>query len=200
MKSRLTRIAKRSILATVSSLSALFPALGQASTPTELPCSHAETRGFDFWIGEWDIDARNRPPGVDEWSRHETWIRTVVRSGLSGCVILEESIDVIDGDTLVVGMSTTAYNAHLGEYQQLWIDGQGNIWEYLGNWEDDQMALYLESTSSDGTRQTPFLESTRIRMVFADIEDDGLTWRYEYSSDGGHTWTSTSEANYRRRD
>ena len=36
-------------------------------------------------------------------------------------------------------------------------------------------------------------------MVFGEIKEDSLVWRYEYSTDGGHTWTSTNEAVYKRR-
>ena len=40
--------------------------------------------------------------------------------------------------------------------------------------------------------------TTQIRMVFDEIEADRLVWRYQYSTDGGRTWTSTNEAVYTR--
>ena len=174
-------------------------ALGQTEPSHSAPCSQAEARQFDFWIGEWEIQAKERPPGSDQWTENKSWIRTRVRRALSGCVLIEESIDKVAYDTLVVGMSLTSYNIHLGKYQQLWVDQQGSTWEYVGGWEDESMVLYLEPTTSSGESIVPFEATTRIRMVFSEIARNGLVWGYEYSTDGGHEWTRTNEAVYSRR-
>ena len=39
---------------------------------------------------------------------------------------------------------------------------------------------------------------TQIRMVFDEVEEERLVWRYEYSTDGGRTWITTTEAVYTR--
>ena len=66
--------------------------------PEGPPCSQTETRPFDFWIGEWDVEAKNRPPGSEQWTENKTWTRTRVRSDLSGCALIEESIDKIGSE------------------------------------------------------------------------------------------------------
>jgi len=173
-------------------------ALGQAVPSDPSPCASAEARAFDFWIGDWEIEARDRPPGAEHWTKNETWFRTRVRSDLSGCVVIEESIDKVGADTLVVGLSMTSYNVHLGRYQQMWIDRQGNTLEYVGGREGERMVLYLEPTASSGEPLVPFQKTTQLRMVFDEITEDRLVWRYQYSTDEGNTWTSTNEAVYRR--
>ena len=170
------------------------------STAAEEQCSATEHRQFDFWLGEWEIHARNRPPGAAEWQDNETWVRTRVTAILDGCAIREESIDRVDGEEVVVGTSVSAYNSHLRKWQQLWVDRQGAVWEYVGGMQDGEMALELEHRSSSGERQTPFEESTRIRMVFTVVGADRLEWRYEYSTDEGATWIATNEAVYTRAD
>ncbi len=103
-------------------------------------------------------------------------------------------------DTVIVGRSITAYNNHLGKYQQTWVDNAGNIWEYLGGMEGANMILYLEHTTADGTQAVGFKSSTLIRMVFSEISQTVLLWSYEYSVDGGKTWTVTNQATYTRLD
>lgn len=174
-------------------------ARGQGADSEVPPCTQAEARQFDFWIGDWDIEAKRRPPGGGQWVPNEVWVGTRVRPDLGNCVLIEESLDINGADTLVVGMSLTSYNVHLGKYQQLWADRKGNALEHVGALEDGRMVLYLEPTASDGEALTALKPTTLIRMVFEDIEADRLVWRYEYSVDEGHTWTGTSEAIYTRR-
>ena len=166
-----------------------------ASAQGSSPCSE---HAFEFWIGGWRIEARNRPPGAEQWTKNAAWIKTNVRSALTGCIVIEESMDVSDADTVIVGMSITSFNTYLNKYQQLWVDQNGFTWEYLGGWEGENMVLYLEAASSDGTRAVPFQETTLIRMVFGEIQRDRLVWRYQYSTDEGRTWVSTNEAIYTR--
>ena len=173
-------------------------AYGQAES-AENACAAPEAQAFGFWAGEWDIQARQRPPGTDQWTENDAWIRTRVRSMFAGCVVVEESIDVAGSDTVVVGMSMTSYNFSLGKYQQLWVDQNGFTWEYIGNWEGEKMVLYLEPAAASGEAQVPFQRTTRIRMVFDEIEENEFVWRYQYSTDEGYTWTSTNEAIYTRR-
>lgn len=179
----------------------LVPAVVQAQPDVaqSTACLEPQARQFDFWIGDWDISAKSRPPGGGAWAANTAWVRTQVRAVLGGCALIEESIDDVVGDTVVVGMSLTSYNRHLRTYQQLWVDSKGFSWEYLGGREGEDRVLYLESTASNGARIVPFQPTTQIRMVFSEITETRFVWRYEYSTDAGRTWTRTSEAEYRRR-
>jgi len=175
-----------------------IPTILLAQTTSEEHSNCKEANAFDFWLGDWTIQARERPPGSQDWQKNTTWIQTHVRSVLAGCAIIEESIDQKGSDTLIVGMSMTSFNSTLGKYQQLWVDQNGFTWEYVGNWEGEQMVLYLEPATANGEATVPFQKTTLIRMVFREISDDRLVWSYEYSVDEGESWTSTNEAVYTR--
>ena len=175
-----------------------FPSILLAQTASRENTNCQKASAFDFWLGDWNIQARERQPGSQDWQENSTWIQTQVRSVLAGCVIIEESIDKLGSDTLVVGMSMTSFNSTLGKYQQLWADHNGFTWEYIGDWEGEQMVLYLEPSTANGESTVPFQKTTLIRMVFKDITAEGLVWSYEYSVNEGKSWTSTNEAVYTR--
>ena len=170
-----------------------------APAPQESACGQPAARQFDFWIGEWNVRARNRPPGSDEWSDHETWIGANVRAVLGGCAIVEESLDREGDETVAAGMSLSSYNPNLGKWQQMWVDSAGRTFEYVGQLADGKMTLHLEPTTASGERLVPFQPTTMVRMVFQGITHDGLVWTYEYSTDGGESWTATTKAVYSRR-
>ena len=159
-------------------------------------CSGEEHRKFDFWIGKWGVKARDRAPGTNEWKANDTWAMTRVYSDLAGCAIIEESIDKAGTENVIIGKSITSYNVHLKQYQQFWVDNTGTTSEYIGNMEGPDMILYLEPKTATGEKTVPFQETTRLRMVFTDIESNSLTWLFQYSTDGGNQWTSTIEARY----
>ena len=169
------------------------------ATPAAASCEDPEARQLDFWVGEWNVDARMRAPGVEEWSPNQTWVATRVRADLGGCVIVEESLDRGETGTEVVGLSMSSYNSHLGQWQQVWMDNKGQTFEYVGGLEGDDFVLYLEHTTSAGDRLVTLQLATLIRMVFRDIEKKRLVWSYEYSTDEGRTWKATNEAVYTRR-
>jgi hypothetical protein len=179
-------------------LAAVIPQTPGAASESE-PCAQPEARQLDFWIGQWDVRARMRPPGSKEWFDNETWVGTNVRAVLGGCAILEESIDREGDATVAAGMSLSSYNPVLGRWQQMWVDRAGKTFEYVGEFGEDRMVLHLEHTTASDERMVPFLPKTMMRMVFKNITAAGLVWSYEYSTDQGETWIATTEAVYSRR-
>lgn len=169
------------------------------TTPAAAACEAPEARQLDFWVGEWVVDARMRAPGVEAWTPNETWVATRVRADLGGCVIVEESVDRGESGTVVVGLSMSSFNSHLGQWQQVWMDNKGETFEYVGGLEGADFVLYLEHTTSTGDRVVALQPTTLMRMVFKNISKDRLVWSYEYSTDEGRTWTATNEAVYTRR-
>ena len=161
-------------------------------------CIGKEYKYFDFWIGDWTINSRSRPPGSDTWSSNKTWIMTRVYSDLAGCAIVEESIDKVGSDTVIVGKSLTSFNKYLGKFQQMWVDTSGNSWEFIGGMEGDNMILYLEPISASGESLVSYNKETQLRMIFKEITKNRFIWEYEYSTDGSKTWISTMEAIYTR--
>jgi hypothetical protein len=142
--------------------------------PDHLPAE----RQLDFWLGEWDVT-------WDEGGRGSNRVERI----LDGKVILEN----FDGGPSLPfrGMSVSVYNTRLEEWQQTWVDSEGNYWHFKGGFRDGQMVLATEDVI-DG-------RPVSLRMVFSDIRSDELEWSWERSSDGGITWEVRWHLRYRRK-
>ena len=96
------------------------------------PCSAAENRQFDFWIGEWEVFSQDKLVGTNR-----------VELILGSCVIQENWI----GSGGSIGNSLNYYNASTGKWNQLWVDNYGTNIHFSGNYSDKKMTLYGEGIS-----------------------------------------------------
>jgi len=138
-----------------------------ASQPSAKPCgARPEYRQFDFWIGEWDVQAGGKQAGTNN-----------VQLILGGCVIFENWT----GARGMTGKSFNIYNAAKGKWQQTWVDSAGNVLELYGEFKDGAMRLVGEKPGPNGgkiiDRLTFFpLEGARVRQLWESSQDDGKTW------------------------
>jgi hypothetical protein len=137
-----------------------------------------EARQFDFWLGEWEVTWGEGKRGSNR-----------VQSVLDGKVILEN----FDGRPAMPfqGMSVSVYNARLGQWQQTWVDNEGNYWAFTGEFKDGRMTLVTEGWK-DG-------QKVWLRMMFYNLAADSLDWNWERSDDGGQTWAVLWRLHYARR-
>lgn len=145
--------------------------------PTK-PCSQPEARQFDFWLGEWDLDIGNGGKATN-----------TVTYSLGDCVIVE-SFDASPSAPLK-GMSVSVYNEQTRQWQQTWVDNQGNYLDFKGGLRDGKMVL--ERTTVRNGRE--ILQ----RMVWYNIQKESLDWNWEKSEDGGKTWQVLWKIGYKRR-
>lgn len=137
-------------------------------------------RQFDFWLGEWDC----------------TWVNdgdrctatNSVYADLGGCVLVEN----FDGRPSLdlQGLSFSVYDREAQCWKQTWVDSQGGYLDFVGGFENGAMEL-RRNGEVDGT---PAI----FRMRWENIEADALDWRWQRSVDGGETWTTLWELEYRR--
>ena len=143
---------------------------------SRIPERAAETRQFDFWIGEWDL----------------TWDggggTNVIRAILDDHVI-EEQFRSNDGS--LEGMSVSVWSPQLGQWQQTWVDSQGSYIALSGGWDGQQMVLLAQRPAAAGPVQ--------LRMVFYNIARDQLDWRWERSTDRGQGWSLQWQIHYQRK-
>ena len=134
---------------------------------------------LDFWLGDWDVS----------WGDNQHGTNRVVRI-LNGRVIQEN----FSGSPTIDfwGMSLSVYSSKLGRWQQTWADSEGSYWHFLGGVEGNQMIL----TTNDTAEGQPIM----LRMVFYNIEQNELDWRWERSDDGGQTWKERWRIHYRRKE
>jgi ketosteroid isomerase-like protein len=144
------------------------PPTSQSNAPPPVkPCrSKPEYRQFDFWIGEWDVEAGGKPAGTNS-----------VRLILGDCVIFENW----KGAGGMTGKSFNIYNAAIGKWQQTWVDSSGNSLEFYGEFKDGAMRLVGEKPGPNGARiinkLTFFpLGGGRVRQLWESSQDQGRTW------------------------
>ncbi len=172
---------KRAMRALVLAFSAsvLPSAHAQTTSPPVSPCkTKSEYRQFDFWIGEWDVQAQGRTAGTNS-----------VKLILGDCVVFENWT----GAGGLEGKSFNVYNAAKGKWQQTWIDSAGSVLELSGEYKDGEMRLAGESTRPrDGKKIIN-------RLTFSKLSSDKVRQLWEQSADEGKTWTVAFDGTYIRK-
>lgn len=141
------------------------------------PCSKAEHRHLDFWLGEWDV--------MDKENRIAT---SRIERAAEGCFILE-NYSQLDG---YHGASMTFYDAVLGRWRQTWVDSRGNVGEFVGAFQDRTLRLEGETHRRDGT-------TVLRRMTLDRLGPDQVRQFSQRSLDGGKNWGIAYDFIYRRR-
>lgn len=147
---------------------------GEAPEPE--PCTAAEHRQFDFWLGEWSVT--NVATGSSSARNRITAIQ-------GGCAILEEY-----ESGAYSGTSLNYYDAGDGRWHQSWIDNQGQPLRIHGGLEDGSMVLRSDPGGENGT--------TIQRITWTPREDGSVRQHWEASGDGGAHWSTVFDGIYRR--
>lgn len=150
--------------------------------PTQKPCAgNPAYRQFDFWIGQWEAFGPNGKKSGD--SRIELL--------LDSCIILENWTGAQGG---YAGKSYNTYNAATGKWQQYWVDNKGGVTEYFnGHYENNKMIL--ETGNIKQSNDT----SKIMKMTFYNLSPDKVRQHGESSVDGGKTWKTDFDLEYRRK-
>lgn len=131
------------------------------------PCSAAEARQFDFWVGEWELTWSDSLHGSNR-----------IEKMFGNCTIHENFSDPKLG---YLGQSWSVYNPGSRLWQQTWVDNRGGYIVLTGGMDGGRMIL------KTGERQTP-KGPQEMRMVFSNITSDSFDWSWESSTDKGVTW------------
>jgi hypothetical protein len=144
-------------------------------------CDSPESKQLDFWVGEWELTTVGQNvPGKS---------RNKVSKILDGCVVLEE-FDGAQGSKLV-GKSFSAFDRATGKWKQTWVDNTASYLDFDSAMVDGDMSFWREAVQKDGRKQQQ-------RMVFKDVRKDSLKWLWQKSEDGGRTWMTQWEIEYKR--
>ena len=141
-----------------------------------------ESRQFDFWVGEWDVNLRVRQSDLTWTGRHRSVAK--IYPILSGKAVLELwSEDQVSG---IKGYSLRYFDTARDEWV-LWLNWPGpnraGSSSLAGSFRHGRGDFYSTSVGSDGTE-------TISRYSFNDITPTSLRWDDAYSTDGGETWTN----------
>ncbi|HET6618022.1 MAG TPA: tetratricopeptide repeat protein [Gemmatimonadota bacterium] len=139
------------------------------------PCSPAEYRQFDFWIGEWAVQTpAGQPAGFSR-----------IESDFGGCVILEHWSGLTG---IPAGTSQNFYHKADGRWHQNWIDAQSSNPLWLVGGLDEKGAMVM----MDADRSANPLN----RITWTPNPDGTVRQHWEQSTDGGATWTTAFDGLY----
>ena len=150
------------------------PSDGPAATPAPRPCSAAEYRQFDFWLGEWDVVEKGKPAGTNR-----------ITSILGGCALREEW----KGISGLTGTSLNMWDSGKRRWYQTWVDDKGNVLLLSGGRQGAKMVL--EGDSPDGKGGT-----VRNRISWSPLAAGHVRQVWETSVDGGKTWETAFDGDY----
>ena len=160
--------------------------MGLYTVAQKTPCTTDPVyRQFDFWIGEWDVYAKNGKKAGD----------SKIELILDSCIILEnwKSASVSQG-IHYEGKSFNTYNSTTKQWQQTWVDNVGGSTEFLeGHFENNKM-IFL-------TKPFPLSKDTIAmrRLTFYNLGVDKVRQFGEISKDNGGTWNTEYDLEYRRK-
>jgi hypothetical protein len=152
---------------------------------SQKPCSAPEFRQFDFWIGEWEAFGKNGKKAGD----------SKISLILDSCTILEEWTSAnLQNGFRYSGKSFNMYNASNKNWQQYWIDNTGSVTNYnSGKYLNGKLVYTTENVKVNDT--TWLMQ----RLTFYNIGKDKVRQHGENSGDGGKTWTTSYDLEYRRK-
>jgi hypothetical protein len=152
------------------------------SQPQKSPClTDPVYRQLDFWIGDWEVFGPKGKKAGD--SRIELI--------LDSCIVLENWKSANAG---YAGKSFNTFNAVTGQWQQTWVDNAGGSTEYLeGKFADNKMVFH--------TSPFRFSKDTMAvrRLTFYNLSPDKVRQHGQVSKDGGSTWSTEYDLEYRRK-
>ena len=154
----------------------------QAAQPN--PCTAAEQKQLDFWVGEWELTWPGATAGEIDHGTNS------IKRILDGCVV-QESFSGQDAMHLR-GTSLSIFDTSTGRWKQTWVDNEGGYLDFVGEFKDGQMILRREAVRPDGTKVIQ-------RMVWKNITANELDWSWEASRDGGKTWQVNWPIHYKRK-
>lgn len=156
-------------------------AIAQTGGTMPKPCStNPEYRQFDFWLGEWEVFATN---GNRAGQSRISMI-------LDSCIILEEWT----GGSGFTGKSFNSWNAATKQWQQTWVDNAGGSTEFLrGKAETGKITFFADNvTDRDGKK-------FHRKLTFYKLSDEKVRQHGERSNDGGQTWATEYDLEYRKK-
>jgi hypothetical protein len=152
--------------------------MAMAQTPAApKPCSTAEHRQFDFWIGRWNVFMPDgKQAGVN-----------VIEAIDGGCVLLERW----SGKGGSSGTSLNSWDSASRQWRQHWVDNQGGMLRLAGRFENGSMVL--GSSEPDPASKGALL---RQRITWTPLPDGAVRQHWQTSRDDGKSWTTAFDGRY----
>lgn len=157
----------------------MMHALALVLAVNSAPCSPAQYRQFDFWVGNWTVTSRRtgKLAGTNNVTRE-----------YGGCVVMEHWSGARGGR----GSSFNTYDAGRHAWHQTWVDNGGSLLLLDGGLRSGSMVLQGTSIGSNG-------KSTLNRITWTPLPNGTVRQHWIISNDGGKTWGDAFDGIYTRK-
>lgn len=178
------------------SASMVFAVLLRAQEDMTAPEPPEEASQMDWFLGDWNIASRVKMSDDPEEWLEETATSTV--SSVLGRFAIMETYTGTLGGTPIDAVSIRTYNSNLGKWEQRWLDNTSpGFAEYTGEYADGEF-VGVSNRSFKPEAEGGRGETTGVREVFYDIEENRFSWRLETTQDNGETWEPVWYLEYTR--
>lgn len=161
----------------------IFFFLGLTSQVYAQQLVEADSSLFDFWVGEWNLTWKDAEGNTQTGTNR---IEKIIDE-----MVLQEHFSDAAGN--FKGTSISVYNPRRNSWHQAWADNKGGYYNFIGDVEEGRPVFKTQPIEVN--------DQTIIqRMVFNDIDENGFTWNWEKSNDGGESWTLLWRIDYERAD
>jgi len=132
------------------------------------PCLHnPKYQEFDFWIGEWEVF---NPRGQKVGENH-------IQKFMQGCLI-QESWTSVRGSR---GTSINYFDPAAQKWKQNWVDENGRIIWYIGEYRDNTMHFRGELIDQEGRIEQAqvtleLFPNGNVHHIIKHSKDEGKTW------------------------
>jgi hypothetical protein len=151
-------------------------AIAAAAQMPPAPCSAAESRQFDFWIGDWDVFTPNgKLAGANRIE------------AIYGCVLHESW-----KSATVQGQSLNVFDADRGVWHQTWIDSTGSLLVIEGKFSGG--AMTMSDAALPGKKDAKAVNE----ITWTPQPDGTVRQHWRVSADGGKTWSTSFDGKYVR--
>ena len=159
-------------------LSLLTPIITMAQKDN-CKCCDANYQAFDFWLGEWNTFT---PDGKLAGTNS-------IKKIQGDCVLVENWISARAGYT---GTSYNFYNINEKQWEQIWVDNQGQSLHLKGNPKGNQMILV------SGKMKDQQGNSIYNRIIWTANADGTVRQQWETSNDK-QSWKTVFDGLYKRK-
>lgn len=186
-------------LLALAAMSATSPEVAPADSPPPAVCASAESRQFDFWLGEWTIEQKIL--GAEgKWLAFPA--TTSVSASPDYCVLTEHWSGKVQffwegmkAPAQIWGYSVRAFDPADRNWRIYWMDELTPRFAepYVGGFSGDgEGAFFRDFVGPDGPR--------RARISFSRMKPDAVDWALAISADGGATWRDLWKMKMTRQD
>ncbi|MEZ4669835.1 MAG: DUF1579 family protein [Anaerolineae bacterium] len=160
----------------------------------DLPAPDEHMQELSWFIGKWNVKSNMlMDADKDEWLEED--LHTVHSYEMGGHLIFEHFFGPLGGEAFEA-WSLRKYNPNSGKWEQRWVDtSPGGFANWTGSYADSQFIGFANRFLDDDGN----INGDRaVREVFDNITENGFSWRYEETNDGGANWKVTWTLEYTR--